>query len=262
MNEHTYWLRQDGKPLYPDAIWAKPERKTQAGKLLIIGGNGLEFKETQTAYGWSLDKGIGECKVVLPKSAQKVLGAHPDIEFTEATSHGGFSLNSKADLLAYMDWPDTILLPGELGKNSETTQVLEHIVRSTDKRIVLVRDSIDLLKADYKTLLERDETTLVLTLTQLQEIFKAISWPQPIRSQMSLGELTDQLHKFTNKYSVNIVTCFARNLISASAGDVASTRLAGEPESWQLEVAVSSANWLTWTNPGQALATACWQFKE
>ena len=262
MNEQDYCQRQTDKPLFPDAVWSKPERKSQAGKLLIIGGNGLEFAKTQAAYNLALKIGLGECKVVLPKTALKVIGIHPDIEFAPNTSQGSFALEAKADLLGYIDWADTVLLPGELGRSSETAQLIEQIISSTNKRIVLARDALDLLHVDYASLIRRPETTAVLSLAQLQEVFKVVGWPQAIRFQMSLPELVAQLHEFTNQYPVNLVVYFGLNLVAASSGEVVTTRLDNEPESWRLVVATLSATWLTWTQPFEALATSCWQFRD
>jgi hypothetical protein len=63
--DHTYWRKQTiGSPLFPDVEWSKPEQKSKAGRLGIIGGNKLGFAGVAEAYGISINAGIGDVRVL------------------------------------------------------------------------------------------------------------------------------------------------------------------------------------------------------
>jgi len=65
--EHTYWQKQASeKPLFPDIAWSKPEMRSFAGKLAIVGGNKLGFAGVAEAYGTALEAGVGEVRVLMP----------------------------------------------------------------------------------------------------------------------------------------------------------------------------------------------------
>lgn len=67
-----FWQKQEpGKPLFPDVEWNKPERRDQAGKLGIIGGNKLGFLAVAESYQESLKTGVGEARVLLPDALKK-----------------------------------------------------------------------------------------------------------------------------------------------------------------------------------------------
>ena len=56
-----YWYRQSAnKPLYPDIEWSKPEQRSRAGKLAIIGGNKLGFASVGEAYTTAQSIGVAE----------------------------------------------------------------------------------------------------------------------------------------------------------------------------------------------------------
>ena len=61
METHSYWHKQTAdKPLYPDIEWSKPEQKSQAGRIGIIGGNSLGFAGVAEAYQTTLKTGAGD----------------------------------------------------------------------------------------------------------------------------------------------------------------------------------------------------------
>ena len=42
--DNDYWQKQTpGKVLFDDVLWSKPERRDQAGRLAIVGGNSQGF---------------------------------------------------------------------------------------------------------------------------------------------------------------------------------------------------------------------------
>src|SRR5690606_2345051 len=60
MGSTDYWRRQTpGEPLFPDVLWSRPEQKTTAGKLLVIGGNLHAFAAPAEAYNEAEKAGVG-----------------------------------------------------------------------------------------------------------------------------------------------------------------------------------------------------------
>jgi len=70
--ELPYWQRQTPeRPLFPDIEWNKPEQRSRAGKLGIIGGNKLGFAGVAEAYSTALASGVGEARALLPDVLKK-----------------------------------------------------------------------------------------------------------------------------------------------------------------------------------------------
>src|SRR5690349_9866882 len=124
---HDYWHKQTSeKPLFPDLLWSRPENKRHAGKLTIIGGNLHGFAAPAIAFNTAQKAGIGNVNVVLPNAIQKLVGTFlPEATFAPSTPSGSFGSQSLAELLDTAAWADGVLLAGDVGKNSETTVVLE-----------------------------------------------------------------------------------------------------------------------------------------
>ncbi len=60
-----YWRKQTvDSPLFPDIEWERPERRDQAGSLLIIGGSSHGFHTVSEAYQIAKDHGIGESHIL------------------------------------------------------------------------------------------------------------------------------------------------------------------------------------------------------
>ena len=99
MEMYPYWQRQDKKPLFPEIEWNKPERRDQAGKLLIIGGSAGNFRAVALAYEAALKAGIGQVKVLVPDSLKKMIPPIiTDIIFAPSNISGSFSMDAEANL--------------------------------------------------------------------------------------------------------------------------------------------------------------------
>src|ERR1700761_3028435 len=123
--EQSFWLKQTGKPLFPELEWSRPETRALSGKLLIVGGNGYEFKAPANAYGDVLEAGVGTATVLLPNSMQKVVSdIFPEAEFAPSTPSGSLAREGLAQMLDLATRMDGVLLPGDIGRNSETTVLL------------------------------------------------------------------------------------------------------------------------------------------
>lgn len=242
--ESTYWHRQTkDKPLFPDLLWSRPENKRLAGKLLIIGGNLHGFAAPAEAYNQAVGSGIGTAKVLLPDALQKTIGqVLENAEFAPSNKSGSFSKAALAEWLDYSSWADGILIAGELGRNSETAVVLESFVEKYSGQITITKDAADYFTHQPQKLLERAETTLVVSIAQLQKICTSAKWIEPVKFGMTAAQLADLLHQLTSKFIANIIVMHNELVFVASKGKVSTTKL-NETEIWRVKTASNAAVW-------------------
>jgi len=243
--DFDYWLKQTPeKPLYPDIEWQKPEQKALAGKLLIVGGNAHGFAAVAQAYQDAVQAGIGECRVVLPDALKKNIDATIDCVFVPTNQSGGITKDSINQLKAAAAWADGLLLIGDAGRNSETAIVYEQLLNAfPDKPTFITRDSFDLLKGLWPSLIARKNTSLIITLAQLQKLFQAVYYPKTILFSMQLANLAETLHKFTITYDCTMVVFHQNQLVVAQAARVTSTPWDQPMLIWRGSVAAKAATY-------------------
>jgi NAD(P)H-hydrate repair Nnr-like enzyme with NAD(P)H-hydrate dehydratase domain len=244
----TYWRRQEpGKPLFPDLEWAKPERRDQAGKLLIIGGNKLGFAAVADGYQTALQAGVGQAKVLLPDCLRKsVPPTITDVIFAACTPSGGLSKDALAELRASSEWADGVLLIGDAGRNAETALAYEEFITSYAGPLTVSRDAIDLVKNGPDLLVGRPDTLVIASFAQVQKLFAGVYYPKVLTFSMQLMQLVEALHKFTITYPCSIVTLHKDTLIVASGGQVV-TQVWQEPMAiWRGTVATRAAAYWLW----------------
>ena len=239
-----YWVKQTDGPLFPELEWSRPENRALAGKLLIVGGTGYEFKAPANAYGDALEAGVGVAKVLLPSSMQKVVhDIFPEAEFAPSTPSGSFARESLAQLLDMAAWADGVLLPGNLGKNSETSVLLETFLGKYQGQVVLAGDAADI---DFTHLTGRQNTLLVLAFDQLRALGTSAKFSQAFTRGGGLVKLVDNLHVFTTENPLNIIVEYEDSLVVATGGHVSST-----PTKIALETAAANASVWWLQNPAQ-----------
>ncbi len=239
-----YWQKQTkDQPLFPDMLWSKPENKQLAGKLLIIGGNTHEFAAPGEAYDEAVKSGVGVAKVLLPSALQKTVGAILENgEFASSTKTGAFDRKALAEWLDWSRWADGVLIAGDLGRNSETAIVLESFAEKYPGLLTITKDAVDYFAHQPLKVLERQHTTLVLSLAQLQKLCTHAKWPQAIVFSMTLQQLVETLHKLTETYAGNIVTEHNGVIFVASRGKV-STTPTKSADSWRVVTAAHASVW-------------------
>ncbi len=251
--DRTYWHKQTSDaPLFPDMLWSRPETRRHAGKLLIIGGSGYEFKQPANAYGDALEAGIGSAKVLLPASMQKVVQElFPEAEFAPSTPSGSFARSALDQAIDLAEWADGVLFAGDLGRNSETSIVLESFIEKYDRQVTLTHDVIEYCLANPHGCLQRPETTLVLTMPQLQKLGMAAKLPAAFTSDMQLLQLVEQLHDLSATHAANLIVVHGQTVVVASGGEVSTTTM-NEPS--PSSIAAHAAVW--WLQaPGQTFQT-------
>ncbi len=256
----SYWQRQDpAKPLFPDVEWNKPERRDQAGRLAIIGGNKIGFAAVATAYDDALKAGIGQCRVVLPDVLKRAIPTNiTDTLFVPTNPSGGMAKDGLAEMQAAATWADILLLIGDTGRNSETAITLEELLRTNSTPAVITRDNFDLLKNSSELLLSRDNTLLVLSFAQLQKLFQSVYYPKILTFSMQLSNLVEALHKFTITYPATIAVLHQQSFIVAHTGNVVTTPWQNPMAIWRGSVATKAAVYWAWnlTKPLEAVTTS------
>lgn len=257
----AYWHKQTpGKLLFPELEWSRPENRQFAGKLLIVGGSAQGFAAPAEAYAVATRQGIGTAQVLLPNAIQKLVGPlMQNGDFAPSTPSGSFSQQALGQLLEWCAWADGILFAGDLGRNSETAILIEKSLQKCSSPLVLTRDAVDYVVSAPLAALHRPNTTLVLSLSQLQRLAIASKFDKPIVFSMDLLRLVEWLHLFTERFTPHIVVRHLDTLYVAVNGHVSTTKLAAQaPPVWRLRTAAASAVW--WiqnpAKPFEALTTA------
>jgi hypothetical protein len=255
MEAHTYWQKQlPGHPLFPDIEWSKPEQRSQAGKLGIIGGNKLGFAGVAESYGTALATGAGEVRVLLPDVLRKTIPTSiTDAIFGATNPSGGLAKGAETQMQALGQWANEILLIGDAGRNSETAILYEHFLQDYQGPLTITRDAVDLIKNSSQSLVERPETLLVVSFAQLQKIFQSVYYPKILTFSMQLTSLVEALHKFTITYPVGISVLHKDYLLVAKEGAVTSTEWGNPMAIWRGTVASKAAVYWLW-NPGLQVA--------
>ncbi len=250
----SYWLKQTAsKPLFPDVEWNRPERRDQAGKLAIVGGNKLGFAGVAEAYQVALECGVGEVRVLLPDVLKKSIPpAITDALFGATTPSGGLGRDARGEFHALGVWADGVLLVGDAGRNSETAILYEAFVRDYTGPLTLTRDAIDLIKNNPNLIVERPDTLVVASFAQVQKLFQGVYYPKMLTFSMQLLQLVEALHKFTITYPCTILTLHNDIVIVASGGHVVTQEWDQPMAIWRGSVATKAAAYWLW-NPTKLL---------
>jgi hypothetical protein len=240
-----YWHKQTpDKPLYPDLLWSRPENRLLAGKLLIIGGNVHGFAAAGEAYQVATAAGIGVARMYLPDSLRKLLGHAFDAgEFGPTTPSGSFSQLALGEALAMANWADSVLLAGDLGRNSETAIFLEKFAAKYTGQLTITKDAADYFMSTPTALLARPDTLLVISLAQLQKLGTHAKFRTAFTFDMDILRFVEALHEFTTLHPVHVVVKHLDNIFVAASGEVSSTRLAADLPIWRVLTAARAATW-------------------
>ncbi len=256
----SYWQQQKSSaPLFPDVEWSKPEQKSRAGRLAVIGGNKLGFAGVAESYSGAYGSGIGNVRVLLPDALKKQIPVTwTDVALAPSTISGGFSKDATPHILAIADWATMTLLIGDAGRNSETAIAYESLIRNHIGPMTLTRDAIDLVKNSAETLVNRPETLLVLSFAQLQKLFQSVYYPKVLTFSMQLLQLVEAVHKFTITYPITLAVLHKDILVVAHGGKVTSTPWESPMAIWRGTTATRAAVYWAWnpTLPFEAITTS------
>lgn len=252
--DYDYWQKQPvDKPLFPNIEWSKPEQRSQAGRLGIIGGNKLGFVSVAESYTAARQAGIGETRVLLPDVLRKTIpSTMTDVIFGATNPSGSLAKDALVEMKALGQWATGILMIGDAGRNSETAIVYEDFLRDFKGQLTITRDAVDLIKHASTSIIERPDTLLVVSFAQLQKLFQLVYYPKVLTFSMQLTNLVEALHKFTITYPVAITVLHKDQLLVAHDGRVTSTPWNNPMAIWRGSVATKAATYWLW-NPSKLL---------
>lgn len=241
-----YWQKQEaGKPLFPDILWEKPERRDLAGKLLIVGGSGGGIHDVAQAFEAAKESGIGEARALVPENLKKLTKHIAGIDFLPATATGNFSLKGNEELLLMANQVDGVLLPGNIGRNSETAMLLADLLRSFNGKLCATKDAVDALYGEAYNLLKRPDTLLVVSFAQLQRLGREVKSAVAFRSDMDFLFFLEKLHDFSLQHPAMIITKHHDQMLAAVQGKIISIEREDLNELWCVDVAAKAMTfWL------------------
>lgn len=251
-------IRQDDQPAFADILWSRPVTKVQAKRLLIIGGNTQNFSAAQDAYQLAQAGGIGECKVVLPAGLKPMLKDIPDCLFLPQTPSGSLGREAYEELAAMTRETDGLLLPGSLGRNDETTSLLERLVAGTDLPLVATSDTLQQLAYEPRVLATRANTLLVSDRATIADFLTPLELPVAFTSQISWQQLAGNLKRLMGEYAASWIMRQDQQLYTALDAAISITR-ASQPVSDIPLATLAAVFWLQHeAKPFAAVTTAAW----
>lgn len=253
----SYWQKQTAtKPLFPDIEWSKPEQRSLAGRLGIIGGNKLGFAGVAEAYSSALKSGVGEARVLLPDVLKRTIPSTiTDTIFASTNPSGSLASDALPEMKALGDWATGILMIGDAGRNSETAIAYENFLSGYTGPLTLTRDAIDLMKNSPNLVIERSGTLIVASFAQVQKLFQGVYYPKVLTFSMQLLQIVEALHKFTITYPCTVVTLHRDNIVIAHGGQVVTQDFTEPMRIWRGETATRMASYWLW-NGSRPLAAA------
>ncbi|HEX5455792.1 MAG TPA: hypothetical protein VFW77_00300 [Candidatus Saccharimonadales bacterium] len=251
------WQKQGREPLFPDLLWSRPENKRQAGKLLIIGGHANEFQNISACYSFAREAGAGHIRFLMPESLSKLTGHIEGAEFAPANRSGGFARNALAQFFDLSEWADHVLLAGDLGKNSETTVILDGFLLKGPKPVTLAQDALRSIGIDFSRLINMSPT-LIVDRSTFQKIGTAAGTHVPVTSLTTYENMGEIIRDISTDSKANMVIMDESNIWAAVSGNIVSTQ--AKP----LDTNALSAYCAVWqmqnpAKPLEALATACFE---
>lgn len=258
-NRDTYWQKQGSEPLFPNMLWSRPEQRSQAGKLLIVGGNIHAFGAPASAFTEAQRAGAGTVRVVLPDATKKTVGRLLEhVEYAPSTPSGSFGQQALAELLDLAAWSDGVLLAGDIGRNSETAIVLQKLAATYRGQLTLTKDAADYVVSSPEIAITRAQTLLVLSFAQLQKLASRVGFAAAFTYDMDLLRFIDTLHDFTQVFAPHIVVRHHDATHTAVNGNIVTTPTPDKEAIWRIKTAAHASVW--WlqnpAKPLQALATA------
>ena len=253
-----YWQKQtSSEPLFPDMEWNKPERRDQAGRLGIIGGNKLGFAGVAEAYNTAVSVGAGEVRLLLPDALKKTIPKSiTEVIYAPTTLSGGLAKDAYADMISLSNWSQAILLGGDAGRNSETAVAYETFLATYQGQVVITRDAVDLVLNSSEAVAMRADTSLVVSFAQLQKLFRTIYYPKVLTFNMQLLQLVEAIHKFTLTYPVQLCVLHKDTLVIAHGGQVATMPWQNPMVIWRGILAAKISTYTMWA-PDKPFQSTC-----
>ncbi len=172
--------------------------------MLVIGGQAQDFARVAGAFISADQAGAGTLRVIMPDSTEKFTRMLPNIEYAPSNPSGSFSKRALADFLDASLWADHVLLAGDLGKNSETTTILDGYLLKCPTPVSISSDALDSIAMPRLQLLQRP-IILNVNLKQLQKLGVEYGLTTAPVSGSNQTQLSEILQALTTNMSGSII---------------------------------------------------------
>jgi NAD(P)H-hydrate repair Nnr-like enzyme with NAD(P)H-hydrate dehydratase domain len=244
--------KQSEEPLYPKALWNRPVARSAGGRILIVGGHRGDFSLPTAIHQIAEASGAGQIKVALPDVLRPLLAGAPDVEFLPSSPSGSLGRAALGELIDFAEDANAVVLAG-LSNNSETTILVEGLVRETNRGVILLGDAIESLKHALPDLASSSDTLIIVTLPELFKIANVLGLPTKITRTDLAGQL--QIIQSIAMACQASFLIYGQGLIAAVGSELVVTEAGSEiPESALAGVAATF--WVQNSDRMTALATA------
>ena len=201
-----------------DLLWNIPEQKQ--GEINVVGGNLQNFLvPVKIAEFLNTKYPLKNVRLLLPDALKNKLPPLDNLIFLASTDSG--SLADEEELKKSFSLVDSNLLIGDFSKNSITMKAVANACQSSDKPILITRDTIDLItEGQMDRILMNENLILMGSMAQMQKIFRSVYYPKMLLLSQSLVQVAEALHKFTLSYPVSLVTLHNEQILIAKNGTV------------------------------------------
>lgn len=225
--------------------WEKPERKDQAGSLIIFGGVSLKLKEVDTAFKSARAYGVGHIYALVPESLAKVFKRDdPYLVPVIFDGYYGLTESGQKTFTEEFSLADSLIL-ADIGKSSATEHKLALQISKSFKPVIITDSAINLLLNYHSELLSNSKITIILNLQNLQKLIKAtnIATHSALLSTQNLVSKLDVLGQFSSQVSSKLVLIEEGRVLAVDGQKYINLELSKEP----LELSANLAAWQIWS---------------
>lgn len=206
----------DTTKLESKLAWEKPERKDQAGSLIIFGGVSLKLKEVDTIFKSAKSCGVGSAYALVPESLARVFKRDDQYLIpVNFDNYYGLSDTGQKTFLEEFGLADGLVL-ADIGNSSATERKLALAVVKTFKPVVIADSSVNLIFSYPTELLSNQSITLVVSLQNLQKIIKVsgLKLAKPLLSTSSFNQKLETLHELSSQIESKVVLVDDKKVLS------------------------------------------------
>lgn len=235
----------DTTKLESKLAWEKPERKDQAGSLVIFGGVSLKLKEVDTIFKSAKACGIGSVQTLVPESLARVFKREDQLLTpVNFDSYYGLTDSGLRVFTEEFAQADALVL-ADIGKSSATEHRLAVAIAKTFKPVIITDSSVNLALTYCSELLDNSSITLLLSLQSAQKLIKAagLKLTKPLLSDSSFNYRLEVLYRFNSQFKAKLVLLGEKHLLAVYGDCYFNHKL----ESEDLNLAARLSCWQVWT---------------
>jgi hypothetical protein len=224
--------------------WEKPERRDQAGSLIIFGGASLKLKEVDLIFKSAKKCGVGEVSALVPESLAKVFKREdPYLIPLPFDSHFGLSDQGLKSFQEELVLADSLIV-ADIGKSSATQLKIAAQVGKTFKPTLIARSSFSVLKNFHSELLPNSYITALVNLQDLQKLIAVakLKTSSPLLSSSSSKQKIDSLFEISNQVQIRLILIDDGRLYAVDNSRYVNLK----QEKTNEEIIASLAGWQIW----------------